>query len=387
MKKGYVFSGLFLFLGWAFLQVTGVGGCGNSSTSAATQRRLSGTLSQTSLARLTLEGETKAATSVTSCSEVRIVCFDYTGSKTTADFSDDCSFSIDLALSKIYACCGYAKTDDPATAEPLGCLSEGSSFALPIYADGSGGTDEIALGTLTREADGSISTTNNLLASVDEDGDGTVNSGDSDDDGDSVADSSDDFNNTGNASAFETDGDGNGFLDIAGSKWDSYTDTDSDGIPNFADDDCDGDGTKNETDTDDDGDGIADTADTDDLGDGIEDDAADDDGDGICNELDGDIDNDGSPNSVDADDDGDGTADSSDTDDDGDGILDTSEVDADGDGIADTLEDGTASSCATQQCTAGDDFSCQRYADNNIGNSFGITTANAKCVDLCCSKQ
>lgn len=42
--------------------------------------------------------------------------------------------------------------------------------------------------------------------------------------------------------------------------------------------------------------------------------------------------------------------------------------------------------CSTTSCS--DDFSCQQWADNNIGNQAGITTANANCNDQrCCAAQ
>lgn len=45
-------------------------------------------------------------------------------------------------------------------------------------------------------------------------------------------------------------------------------------------------------------------------------------------------------------------------------------------------------SCSTSFCTVGDDFSCQQWADNNIGNTEGITTANATCNSSgCCAKK
>lgn len=42
-------------------------------------------------------------------------------------------------------------------------------------------------------------------------------------------------------------------------------------------------------------------------------------------------------------------------------------------------------SCPTSSCTG--DFSCQQWADNNLGNAQGITTANAKCSNGCCATQ
>ncbi|MDO8462082.1 MAG: hypothetical protein Q7S98_04380, partial [Deltaproteobacteria bacterium] len=40
--------------------------------------------------------------------------------------------------------------------------------------------------------------------------------------------------------------------------------------------------------------------------------------------------------------------------------------------------------CATSFCSTGDDFACQKWADNHLGNSQGITTANAKCSSTGC---
>lgn len=43
--------------------------------------------------------------------------------------------------------------------------------------------------------------------------------------------------------------------------------------------------------------------------------------------------------------------------------------------------------CSTSFCNEGDDFACQKWADNNIGNAQGITTANASCNSGCCGTQ
>lgn len=44
--------------------------------------------------------------------------------------------------------------------------------------------------------------------------------------------------------------------------------------------------------------------------------------------------------------------------------------------------------CETSFCMVGDDFSCQLWADNNIGNEQGLTTANAGCSNTgCCEAQ
>lgn len=43
--------------------------------------------------------------------------------------------------------------------------------------------------------------------------------------------------------------------------------------------------------------------------------------------------------------------------------------------------------CSTSFCNEGDDFACQKWADNNPGNNAGITTANASCNSGCCGTQ
>lgn len=44
--------------------------------------------------------------------------------------------------------------------------------------------------------------------------------------------------------------------------------------------------------------------------------------------------------------------------------------------------------CATSFCTMGDDFSCQMWADDHIGNAQGMTTCNASCSSSgCCIKD
>lgn len=44
--------------------------------------------------------------------------------------------------------------------------------------------------------------------------------------------------------------------------------------------------------------------------------------------------------------------------------------------------------CPTSFCMTGDDFSCQMWADDHIGNAQGVTTANARCNNAgCCATQ
>jgi hypothetical protein len=49
-----------------------------------------------------------------------------------------------------------------------------------------------------------------------------------------------------------------------------------------------------------------------------------------------------------------------------------------------TSQSSLFGSCATTYCNDGDDFACQRWADNNRSNSQGLTTANAQCKSGCC---
>lgn len=45
-------------------------------------------------------------------------------------------------------------------------------------------------------------------------------------------------------------------------------------------------------------------------------------------------------------------------------------------------------SCSTTYCIVGNDFSCQQWADNNLGNPEGLSTANAHCSSSgCCEAQ
>ena len=246
---------------------------------------------------------------------------------------------------------------------------------LPDYLDPDGDGDGIldaVEGTKDTDGDGIPDRMENNL--VDSDGDGKPNFNDSDDDGDGIPTASEDLN--GDKKLFNDDADRDGipaYLDPNdhvkqgdGTPLPGGGDSDGDGIPDNVECisgsvcvDSDGDGKPDYLDTDGDGDGVLD------VNEGVKDS----DGDGIPDRLENnklDSDGDGKPNNQDADDDGDGIPTASEDvngdknwlndDADHDGVpayLDPNDGqglagggDSDGDGISDKVECPAGTQCA-----------------------------------------
>lgn len=370
----------------AAVELGGAGGCGGGGSSGTT-RNMSGTVSSSSLAGLSVRSRSQAGlvlkNQVDSCSDLQFCCFGYDGDPTVVEIGDDCEFDIDLDL-ETFCFCGFFSGDDSDGDDcnddyvaEVGCSDNGYSGTIPIFADDDGGTDSIDLGTITIEGDSAIPE-NDPCAVVDSDDDGTSDEGDTDDDGDGELDTDDFVCGGGCDNAAEYDEDDNDIPDIFEDDWDDLDDDDGDDIPDFCDveEDCDPD---------------AEDADGDCLDDSFSEIEEDDDGDGLeawydcddddptvtycefedltCEDVFGDLDIDG-----------DGVSFCDDCDD----------FDSGNDLTIDECEAETFSCDLGDGAECGADFECQLFADDEIAAGNDICGGGAldcmTCIDGCCTE-